>query len=232
VTALVCPGGQPLGLSRRLLGCTFVARQVIGGAMHARVVTFTGAKDIDAGVKFLEEKVKPTLSSQKGYRGFTASADREGGVFAVLSLWDTAQDRDASEAALASSRQEATGVIGGEMKVENFEQLVAEVGQPPPEPGSALMVTRISMDPGKIDENLAFFKSDVAPRMKSSPGFRGLRNMMNRSTGEGIVGTVWSDDDARQRAAEEALSRRSEGIARGVTFGEVSFREILTVDVR
>ncbi len=26
--------------------------------MHVRVVTFTGAKDIDAGVKFLEEKVK------------------------------------------------------------------------------------------------------------------------------------------------------------------------------
>ena len=203
-----------------------------GRGMHVRVVTFTGAKDIDAGVKFLEETVKPAMSSQKGYRGFTASADREGGVFAVLSLWDTAEDRDASEAALASSRQEAIGVIGGEMKVENFEQLVAEVGDPPPEPGSALMVTRISMDPGKIDENLAFFKSDVAPRMKASPGFRGMRNMMDRSTGEGVVGTVWSDGDARKRAADEAVSRRSEGMARGVTFGEVSFREILTGDLR
>jgi heme-degrading monooxygenase HmoA len=150
----------------------------------------------------------------------------------VLSLWDTAEDRDASEAALASDRQEAIGVIGGEMKVENFEQLVAEVGQPPPERGSALMVTRISMDPSKVDENLAFFKSDVAPRMKGSAGFRGMRNLMNRSTGEGIVGTVWSDADARQRAADEALSRRSEGMARGVTFGEVSFREVLTGDSR
>ena len=194
--------------------------------MHVRVVTFTGAKDIDAGIKFLKETVKPALNSQKGYRGFTASADREGGVIAVLSLWDAAEDRDASEAALASSRQEALGVIGGEMRVENFEQLVAEVGDPPPEPGSALRLTRISMDPGKIDENLAFFKSDVAPRMKASPGFRGMRNMMDRSTGEGIVGTVWSDGDARKRAADEAMSRRSEGVARGVTFGEVSFREI------
>ena len=89
------------------------------------------------------------------------------------------------------------------------------------------------MDPGKIDENLAFFKSsDVAPRMKASPGFHGMRNMMNRSTGKGMVGTVWSDGDARKRAADEALSRRSEGITRGVTFGEVSFREILTGDLR
>ena len=199
--------------------------------MHVRVVTVTGAKDIDGGVKFLEAKVKPAMNSQEGYGGFIASADREGGVFAVLSLWDTAEDRDASEAALASSRQEAIGVIGGQMKVENFEQLVAEVGDPPPEPGSALMVTRISMDPDKIDENLGFFKSDVAPRMKASPGFRGLRNMMDRSTGKGVVGTAWSDEDARKRAADEGLSRRSEGIARGVTFGEVSFREILTVDL-
>ena len=81
---------------------------MIGGAsMHVRLVTFTGAKDIDAGVKFLEEKVEPAMSSQQGYRGLTASVAREGGVFAVLSLWDTAEDRDASEAALASSRQEA-----------------------------------------------------------------------------------------------------------------------------
>jgi heme-degrading monooxygenase HmoA len=94
------------------------------------------------------------------------------------------------------------------------------------------MVTRISMDPEKIDENTAFFKSDVAPRITGSPGFRGMRNMINRSTGEGIVGTVWSDSDARKGAADEALSRRSEGMARGVTFGEVSFREILTLDLR
>jgi hypothetical protein len=94
------------------------------------------------------------------------------------------------------------------------------------------MVTRISMDPEKIDENLACFKSDVVARMKASPGFRGMRNMMNRSTGKGVVGTVWSEADARKRAADEALSRRNEGTARGVTFGEVSFREILTVDLR
>ena len=60
------------------------------------------------------------------------------------------------------------------------------------------MVTRIGMDPGKIDENLAFFKSVMAPRMKASPGFRGMRNMVNRSTGEGMVGTVWSDAGTRE----------------------------------
>ena len=200
--------------------------------MHVRVVTFTGAKDIGAGIRFLQEKVIPVLEAQKGYRGFTASADRAGGVFGVLSLWETAADRDASESALAATRQEGAAVIGGDLKVETFEQLVAEVGQPPPGPGSALMVTRFSLDPAKIDENLALFKSEVVPRIKAQPGFQGLRNMINRATGEGIVGTAWSDQEALQREAEDARVRREQAVARGVKFGEVSFREIVLADLR
>jgi heme-degrading monooxygenase HmoA len=200
--------------------------------MHTRVVTFTGAKDVDAGIRFFQDKVIPVLNAQTGYRGFTASADRAGGVFAVLSLWETAADRDAAESALASIREQATEVIGGQLTVETFEQLVAETGQPAPGPGSALMVTRISLDPAKIDENIAFFKSEVVPRIKALSGFQGLRNMINRATGEGIVGTVWSDQEALKRAADDAEARRDEAKARGVNFGEVSFREIVLADLR
>lgn len=210
----------------------FLDRDDMGEDMHIRVVTFAGAKDIDAGIKFLQDKVLPVLNAQKGYRGFTASADRAGGVFAVLSLWETPADRDASDSVLASIRQESNDVIGGELKVENFEQLVTEVGEPPPGPGSALMVTRISMDPGKIDENIAFFKSDVAPRIKALSGFQGLRNMINRDTGEGIVGTAWSDQEALKRAADDAQVRRDQAVSRGVIIGEVTFREIVLAELR
>jgi heme-degrading monooxygenase HmoA len=199
--------------------------------MHTRVVTFTGAKDIDAGVSFVRDKVLPLLSEQKGYRGMTVSADRDGGVFAVLSLWDTAEDRDATESILAPLRREGAEIIGGDVTVETFEQLASEVGESPPGPGSALLVARISMDPDKVDDNLAFFKSEVAPRIKASPGFQALRNMMNRSTGEGLVGTVWADDASRKQGADEAMARRDEAAARGVNFGERSFRELLLADM-
>jgi heme-degrading monooxygenase HmoA len=200
--------------------------------MHVRVVTFTGANDIDAGITFVREKVIPMLSAQKGYRGLTASADRDGGVLAVLSLWETAADRDANETAMSQTRQDAADIIGGKLTVETFEQLVAEIGQPPPGPGSALMVTRISMDTTKIDENIAYFKNEIVPQIKASAGFQGVRNMMNRTTGEGIVGTAWSDEASRKRAAQEAPARRADAVARGVNFGEVSFREIVLADTR
>jgi heme-degrading monooxygenase HmoA len=200
--------------------------------MHVRIVTFNGAKDIDAGIGFVREKVVPLVERQNGFRGLIASADRAGGVFAVLSLWETAEDRDATERDLAESRREAAAVIGSDGQVENFEQLVSEVGETPPGPGSALMVTHVRMDPSKIDENVAFFKAEIVPRIKGSAGFQGLRNMIDRRTGEGIVGTAWTDPASRDRAAQDALANRAAGEARGVSFGDVSLREIVLAELR
>ena len=198
--------------------------------MHTRVLTFSGATNIDDGVAFVRDNATPVLREQKGYRGSTASADRAGGVLGVLSLWETEADRDASFGPMAELRQQGLDVVGGELTVDNYEEVVQEMASPPPV-GSALMITRISMDPSKVDENLGFFKSEVAPRIKAAPGFRALRNMIDRKTGRGIVGSAWADQDAMKNAAAQAEARRDEGRARGVSFDGDSFREIVFADM-
>jgi len=197
--------------------------------MFSRVLTFRGAKNIDGGVGIVRDTL-PVLRGLKGYRGVTASADRDGGVFGILSLWETEADRDASLDALAGARQQGLDVLGGDLTVESLEELVVEMASPPPV-GSALMVTRISMDPSKIDENVGFFKSSILPRITAAPGFLALRNMIDRKTGRGAVGTVWTDQAAMKSAAAEAQARRDEGRARGVKFEEDSYREILFADM-
>jgi heme-degrading monooxygenase HmoA len=197
--------------------------------MFSRVLTFRGAKNIDGGVGVVRDAL-PVLRGLKGYRGVTASADRDGGVFGILSLWETEADRDASLDALAGARQQGLDVLGGDLTVESFEELVVEMASPPTV-GSALMVTRISMDPSKIDENVGFFKSNILPRITAAPGFLALRNMIDRKTGRGAVGTVWTDQAAMKSAAAEAQARRDEGRARGVRFEEDSYREILFADM-
>jgi heme-degrading monooxygenase HmoA len=199
--------------------------------MHNRVLTFTGAKNIDDGVAFVRDNAVPVLQKQKGYRGTTASADRDGEVLGILSLWETEADRDASFGPLAELRQQGLDVVGGELTVESFEQLVEEMASPPTV-GSALMVTRISMDPAKVDENLGFFKSEVLPRISAAPGFLALRNMMDRKTGRGLVGSAWADQEAMKNAAAQGQARRDEGRARGVSFDGDSYREIVFADVR
>lgn len=200
--------------------------------MHARVMTFSGAKNIDDGLVFLREKAMPEVRAQPGYRGLTASADRQGGVFGILSVWETEADRQASRTALDGLRQEALGVIGGELTIENFEQVVLEMGDTPPGPGSALLVQRASMDPAKVDDNLSFFKSDVVPRIKANPGFRGLRNLLNREAGQSIVGTLWADTESLRSALAQGQQNRQAAIDRGISFGDVSEREVLLTDLR
>jgi heme-degrading monooxygenase HmoA len=198
--------------------------------MYTRVVTLSGVQDVDAVVAHLQETAVPAIRAQKGYKGFSVSVDRAGGVVGTLSMWETEADRDASDSALAKLREDAAAKFAADMKVESLEDQVFEMSQPPAV-GGRLMVTRISMDPAKIDENIEFFKREVLPQIKAAPGFRTLRNMLNRQTGEGIVGSIWDDDQSRQAAADAAMARRAEANARGVNFGETSFREIVLVDM-
>ena len=195
--------------------------------MHVRISTITGATDIDAGVRFLGEKVVPELQQQSGFRGITASADRAGRVVAVVSMWETEQDMTASERSAGKVRQEALGVIGGDVTVETFEQVVADIGDPPPAVGCCLRVIRTKMDPARVDDNIEFFKSEMVPRIKATPGFRAVRNLIDRASGHGVVGTVW-DDEAAMNAAEAAAGlRRQDAASRGVEFGEMSTRVLL-----
>jgi heme-degrading monooxygenase HmoA len=170
------------------------------------------------------------VKAQRGYQGMSASADRANGVLGILSMWETEADREASESALAKTREEAQRRLGAaDMTVDHFEERVVQMNRPPSE-GAALFLTRISMDPAKVDESMEFFKSTVAPDIASNPGFLALRNMINPQTGEGMVGTVWETEEARQAALEAAMARRGEAASRGVTLGEPSLRELLLND--
>ena len=195
--------------------------------MHTRVTTISGARNIDGGVAHLREVV-PQLQQQKGFRGVNASCDRAAGVVTILSLWETEADRDASESAIDKIRSDSATAFGGKTEsVERYEQTAAEVGANTPGPGSKLQIRRIKMDPSRVDENVAFFTANVVPELMSAPGFQSLRQMINRATGEGVVGTVWADEESLNAAAAKADERRATAESRGVEFGEVTRREVL-----
>jgi hypothetical protein len=145
-------------------------------------------------------------------------------------LWDTEADRDAGWDALAARRQESQDIIGGQLSAETYEELLREAGSTPPAPGSALMLQPVSMDPAKVDENLAFFRSEILPRIKACQGFQQVRLLMNRETGHGMGGTAWADEKAMRAAAADDQGGRQASEARGVRFGEVRYRELVATD--
>jgi hypothetical protein len=198
--------------------------------MYTRVLNFTGINDVDAAVNLLQDKALSVVRSQRGYKGMTASVDRSTGTMGILSIWETAADREASESAVGKTREEARMELGGgELTIELFDQRALEVRRQP-EVGSALMVTRFNMDPARIDENLEWFNREVAPQIMAGPGFRALRLLINPDTGDGLAGTAVDDRPALEATAEAAIARREAATARGITFGEISFREVVFSD--
>jgi heme-degrading monooxygenase HmoA len=200
--------------------------------MFVRVLTFAGAEHIDEGVQFIQEEAVPVLRQQHGYRGVAVSADRAGRVLGVVSRWETEADRDASDSALAKTRLDGNRVIGGSLTVELFEEVVWEVAERPVAGSSVLRLRRTTMDPGRIDENLDFFRTVVVPELRATPGFQAVRNMINRLDGTGMVGTVWADEAAMEAGEARGAARRERATTdRGVAFGEESTRQIPFVEM-
>src|SRR2546421_3936299 len=131
----------------------------------------------------------------------TASGKKSKRDFGILGLWAPLEDLNARESVVAKLRDEVISTIGGDIDVAVMEQVVVEVAQPRDMTGCSLRVVRIKIDPAKVDEQVGFFRSDVVPALKAQPGFVAVRNMIDRSTGEGAVGSVWADEES-MRAAE------------------------------
>jgi heme-degrading monooxygenase HmoA len=196
--------------------------------MYARIVQSAAATDIDGGVAFVRDTVVPLAREQHGYRGLAVSADRAATLFGVVSLWTERADLEASDSAMAKVRAEGQQIIGGELTVEAFEEVVFEVTQPPTV-GTSLLVRRLTMDPAMVDDNIAFFRDTILPQIKATSGFRGVRQLVNRETGSAIVATLWDDAAAMDQAAVEAQARQAQAAGR-VRFGDQTRREILFID--
>ena len=195
--------------------------------MYVRITQVAGATDIDSGIAVLRDQVVPELQHQKGYRGLSASGDRSAGRVTVLSMWDTAEDLEASESSADKVRADAMKVMGGHARVERYEQTVWETGGTPPSPGARLHIRHISMDPALVEENLEYFRQTVLPQIKATPGFLGVRQLIDRATGEGRVGTLWADDEAMEGSVRRSEERRAEVAERGVRLGEQEVLEVL-----
>jgi heme-degrading monooxygenase HmoA len=83
------------------------------------------------GVAFYKEKIVPVIRKQPGARGALLFVNRKTGRTYSSTAWDTEQDMQKSEAAVAGLRDEAIKKIGGKSgKVEVFEVYFTEILMP------------------------------------------------------------------------------------------------------
>lgn len=91
--------------------------------MYARVTRSRVPLDrIDEAIAWFEGTALPPFSTLPGFRGALELVDRESGEGLTLTFWDSAEAREASEAAAASARSEGAAAGGLEiLGVERYE---------------------------------------------------------------------------------------------------------------
>jgi heme-degrading monooxygenase HmoA len=93
-----------------------------------RLNTLQGKPEqIGAALAAYEKDVLPLLKSLKGFRAAIMSANAETGKIWVSSIWETAEDREASEARVLDLRRSTAAAAGAaDVKVEKFESFHVE----------------------------------------------------------------------------------------------------------
>lgn len=91
--------------------------------MHARVTrTLTTPEKVDEAVAWFETSALPQAKSIPGFAGALELYDRETGAGLTITLWDSAEAREASESAAAGIRSEGESALDFEVVgVERYE---------------------------------------------------------------------------------------------------------------
>jgi hypothetical protein len=101
---------------------------------------------------------------------------------------------------------------------ESFE--VAAVERPAlAEPGATVQMTRMQLDPARVDAGLAFVRDELLQLLSARSGLCSAELLIDRVIGNGLLVTTWTDQEAARRAQAllDGLHRDAEAAA-GATF--------------
>ena len=185
--------------------------------MYARVNIIFGTEDkVGPGVAHIEKSDRYVVEAAPGNRGLTTLVDRKTGVIVAISYWDDLGQ--SSEATLTKAREGAAEAAGGALITENFEIAVTE-RRAVPDPGATVQMTRVQLDPARLDAGLAFVRDELLQRLSACSGLCSAELLIDRVIGNGLLVTTWTDQEAARRAQAilDGLRRDAETAA-GATF--------------
>jgi len=206
--------------------------------MHLRVVTIRNesgiGKEIGEVLKGMSGAVPNIIKSMEGLQGLTVTADLEHGVIENVFFWKSAADMVANSP-LNENQVDAEGrpvphlyeMIDGWQVVEVLQEAMVDLAKAPAL-GNVTHVQRIALLTGRIDEYVAYLKSEVIPRCKAVGGFLGVRLAadIGRICGLAIVYLYWEDEAAMTTGVMQEKMHEAEAAAHGARVLEETFRQV------
>ncbi len=191
--------------------------------MFARTTTVMGTPDkIDAGIEFVRDTVMPTVMEMAGCTGVSLLCDRDSGRCIATTAWTDEMAMHESEPLVHSLRARAAETFGGKAEVAEWEIALMH-RRHEAHHGACARVLWGTVDPDRMDDNLATMRMAMLPRMDDLPGFCSTSAMINRDLGRIVVTVVYDSKEDMARALEQAQALRADMVqATGTEITEIA----------
>lgn len=178
--------------------------------MHVRMYLLTGdPARLTKATQYLEDTVREQVEAQLGSRGLAVLSNADLGVCVIATYWDSVDALLASERAVESFRQDATGLMGGTVSAEQYEVPVF-IRQARPGPGAGVRMTRIDGDPARMSVAIEEFRHSAGPALLDMPGLCSAQFLVERGTGHCLAVSTWEDMDVMADTRSSVATLRTD----------------------
>ncbi|QGF24886.1 hypothetical protein [Raineyella fluvialis] len=187
--------------------------------MFSRQTTTEGFSDPQTLIDQISTTVLPGASAMQGFRGISVFGDPATSTRWTFTDWDRVDDLIASRSGARDLRRRATEGAGSTVHgVREWDVPVDAASDRPLTSGLPVNVNRHFYDPALIHEIISFFAWVAEPMYRSSPGFRAVRMLVDRTTGEVLVGSVWDDVASLEEGFDRLEPIRDRAVEKGMKF--------------
>lgn len=165
-----------------------------------------------------------------GFQGLSASGDPNSGTVWVTTDWATVEDLLASRTTAERIRQQSTETLDTTIVgAREWVTPVSASADNPPTAGLPVNVNRHFYEPTLVQDVVSFFAWVAEPKYSSSPGFRSVRMLVDRTTGEVQVESVWDDVASLDEGLKRTEPLRDRAVEKGMKRIDRTQREFLFI---
>lgn len=186
---------------------------------------------IDDVIAYAHDTVKPATDPLPGNLGLGAWVNRESGDVLVMTVWQDEATLLASDDAVLQLREDAAQMIAGTASVERYEAALID-STVPHQVGFVMRMIRMTADPGRVDDNLAWAREHVVPIAKAQPGYISYVATVDRRSGDVAAMTTYRDHASADAALTATQPMRDAAVGRGITIRDVRDYDVAIVGIR
>lgn len=181
--------------------------------LHVRFNLITAdPQRLDDAVKYIEAEVRPAVENQPGSLGMSLYTNPGLGLAILESFWASGDAMRASEHRVSLGRREVVERAAGTVSVERYRVPVFEL-EGPLHAGAGLRLTRMSIEPGAVEDAVEAYGTTVVPWLAETEGFGSSLLLLDRNTGLSISETIWRDSEALAASRSLAAAVRVDMVA-------------------